>query len=303
MDRLSQLEIFVKIAETHSFSAAAQHLRLSRSMVSRQISALENELGVRLFNRTTRSLTLTEAGQGYFEQIGPVLARIEEANLSVSHLQATPRGRLRVNAPVSFGTLHLAPALPDFLDKYPDIEINLTLNDRIIDLADEGADLAIRIGRLIDSSLVARRLCTSRRVVCGSPDYFARYGIPQSPEDLRHHQCLCYSNISATEEWRFATPDRRPWPVEVKGRLHANNGDVLRAAALRGQGLANLPSMFIGRDLQEGRLVSVLGDFIEQDSAIHAVYPTARFLSPKVRAFIDFLTARFGPDPYWDRVK
>jgi DNA-binding transcriptional LysR family regulator len=301
MDRLAAIEAFVRVAECGSFSKAAERLHSSKSVVSRQVGALEAELGARLLHRTTRALTLTEAGRSYFEQAARILTDLAEANASVGQLQAAPRGRLRVSAPMSFGFLHLAPAVPDFLDRYPDVEIELAMNDRYVDLVDEGFDMAVRIGKLEDSSLVARKLAPARRTVCAAPAYLQARGIPASPDDLKAHECLCYSNVGLSQEWRFVRPDGRPWPVEVRGRLHANNGDALRAAALRGFGLAVLPSFLVGHDFQSGALVSVLDAFMAQDSAVHAVYPHARHLSPKVRAFVDFLAERFSPDPYWDR--
>jgi DNA-binding transcriptional LysR family regulator len=303
MDHFSSMEAFVRVAEAKSFTAAAKRMRLSKSLVSRQVAALEAELGVRLLQRTTRSLTLTEAGERYFEASQRILAQLEEAKLSVSTLQAAPRGRLLVNAPMSFGFLHLAPVLPQFLERHREIEIEMTLNDRFIDLIEEGFDMAVRIGRLPDSSLVARKLAPLRRTVSASPAYLARHGTPAVPDDLKAHECLCYSNLARSEEWRFVHADGRPWPVEVKGRLRANNGDALRAAALQGAGIANLPSFIIGADLQAGRLVSLLADYVPQDAAIYAVYPHSRHLSPKVRAFTEFLAQRFGPVPYWDLVQ
>ncbi|AXK81157.1 LysR family transcriptional regulator [Pseudolabrys taiwanensis] len=303
MDRLAALEAFVKVAETQSFSEAARRLRASKSVVSRQIAALEAELGARLFQRTTRSMTLTEAGRGYFERASRILADLEDANLSVTQLQATPRGQLRVNAPMSFGLLHLAPALPDFLARYPEVDVALTMNDRFVDLIDEGFDLAVRVGKLEDSSLVARKLAPVRRTVCASPDYLKARGIPQTPDDLTHHDCLCYSNLSMAHEWRFVTEKGEPWPVEVKGRLNVNNGDALKIAALRGLGFVNLPSFIVGSELQAGTLVTVLDTYIPQDAILSAVYPHSRHLSPKVRAFVDFLAERYGPRPYWDLVE
>ena len=300
MDRLAAIEAFVRVAELGSFSKAADRLHSSKSVVSRQVGALEAELGARLLHRTTRALTLTEAGRSYFEQAARILAELAAANASVGQLQAAPRGRLRVSAPVSFGFLHLAPAGPDFLDRHPDVEIDLVMNDRYVDLVDEGFDMAVRIGTLADSSLVARRLAPARRTICAAPAYLQARGMPASPDDLKAHECLCYSNLGLSQEWRFVRPDGRPWPVEVRGRLHANNGDALRAAALRGFGLAVLPSFLVGRDFQSGVLVSVLEAFMAQDSGVYAVYPHARHLSPKVRAFVDFLAERFGPVPYWD---
>jgi DNA-binding transcriptional LysR family regulator len=300
MDRLRALEAFVRVAEFRSFSEAGRRLRSSKSGISRQVSALEAELGARLFQRTTRSLTLTEVGRGYFERASRILADLEEADLSVSQLQLAPRGRLRVNAPMSFGFLHLAPAIPDFLESYPELEIDMVMNDRFVDLVDEGFDVAVRIGRLEDSSLVARKLAPARRVICGSPAYLQARGIPNSPDDLTTHECLSYSNVAVANEWRFVAPDGRPWPVEVKGRLSTNNGDALVAAALKGLGLINQPTFLAGRHLQNGALVSVLDQFVPQEAAVRAVYPHSRHLSPKVRAFVDFLVERFGPRPYWD---
>lgn len=301
MDRLAALEAFAKVAETQSFSEAARRLRSSKSAVSRHVAALEADLGARLFHRTTRSLTLTEAGRDYFARTSRVLADLEEANASVTQLQAAPRGRLRVNAPMSFGFLHLAPALGDFLARYPEIELDVTLTDRFVDLIDEGVDVAVRIGSLTDSSLVARRLAAIRRVLCASPDYLNRRGVPQTPDDLKSHDCLSNTNINITREWRFIHPDGKPWPIEVKGRMSANSGDMLRVAALHGHGFVQLPTFIVGDDLRAGTLVSVLDPYIAQDLTLNAVYPTARHLSPKVRAFVDFLAERFGGDkPYWD---
>lgn len=301
MDRLAALEAFTKVAETQSFSEAARRLRSSKSAVSRHVAALETDLGARLFHRTTRSLTLTEAGRDYFARTSRILADLEEANASVTQLQAAPRGHLRVNAPMSFGFLHLAPALGDFLARYPEIELDVTLSDRFVDLVDEGVDVAVRIGSLTDSSLVARRLASIRRVLCASPDYLARRGVPQTPDDLKSHDCLSNTNINITREWRFVHPDGKPWPIEVKGRMSANSGDMLRVAALHGHGFVHLPTFIVGDDLRAGALVSVLDPYIAQDLTLNAVYPTARHLSPKVRAFVDFLAERFGGDkPYWD---
>jgi DNA-binding transcriptional LysR family regulator len=303
VDRLAALEAFVKVAETRSFSEAARRLRSSKSAVSRYVAALEGQLGARLFHRTTRSLTLTEAGRGYYDRASRILSDLEEANLSVSQLQTAPRGRLRVNAPMSFGFLHLASAIGDFLSRYPEVEVDMTANDRFVDLVEEGFDVAVSIGSLEDSSLVARKLAPVRRVICASPDYLKAHGTPASPDDLKTHACLCNSNLPAGREWRFVTEDGKPWSVQVKGRLTANNGDALKIAALQGLGFSNLPTFIVGSDLQAGALVTVLDKFIPQDLTLNAVYPHSRHLSPKVRAFVDFLAERFGPRPYWDLVE
>ena len=303
MDRLAAIEAFVRVAETQSFSDAARLLGTSKSAVSRAVSGLEATLGARLLHRTTRALTLTEVGRGYLERANRILADLAEADSAVSQLQSAPRGRLRVNAPMSFGFLHLAPLLPALLARYPELAVDITMNDRFVDLVDEGFDVAVRIGTLADSSLISRRLAPIRRVLCATPGYLAAHGVPVLPDDLRAHQCLCNSNLPAGREWRFTAPDGRSLPVEVSGRLSANNGDALRVAALAGLGLVNLPSFIVGGDLQAGTLVSVLAPFIRQDLALHAVYPHARHLSPKVRAFVDFLAESFGPSPYWDLVE
>ncbi len=300
MDRLAMMEAFVRVAELRSFSGAAQRLRRSKSLVSRQVAALEGELGVRLLHRTTRALTLTEAGHGYLTRAAAILADVEEADRCVTELQAAPRGHLRVDAPTSFGVLHLVPAITGFFCRYPEIDIDLSLTDRFIDLVDEGVDVAIRIGRLADSSLVARRIAPARRVICGSPGYLEAFGLPRTPDDLKQHRCLAYTNMTTAQDWPLVAADGRPWPVDIAGRLRSNNGDALRAAALRGIGLVSLPSFIVGADIQAGTLVSVLGDYLNQDMAIHAVYPHSRHLSPKVRAFVDFLVEQIGPDPYWD---
>ena len=301
MNRLSVIESFVKVAELHSFSQAAARLNTSKSVVSRHVAALEAQLGLRLFHRTTRSLTLTEAGRGYFERVSQILLDLQDADQAVSHLQMTPRGRLKVSAPMSFGFLHLAPALADFLGEYPELEVDVTMSDRFVDLVEEGFDLAVRIGALADSSLIAKRIAPIRRVICASPRYLAAHGTPDVPQDLRAHQCLCNSNQpGGGHEWRFTMPDGKSATVQVKGRLALNNGDALRVAALNDLGLVDIPTFIVGGDLKAGTLVSVLDAHVPQSLALHAVYSHARHLSPKVRAFIDFLASRFGPRPYWD---
>ena len=301
MNRLSAIESFVKVAELKSFSQAAARLNTSKSVVSRHVAALEAQLGLRLFHRTTRSLTLTEAGRGYFERVSQILLDLQDADQAVSHLQTTPRGRLKVSAPMSFGFLHLAPALADFLGQYPELEVDVTMSDRFVDLVEEGFDLGVRIGALADSSLIAKRIAPIRRVICASPRYLAAHGTPEVPQDLRAHQCLCNSNQpGGGHEWRFTMPEGKSVIVPVKGRLALNNGDALRVAALNDLGLVDLPTFIVGGDLKAGTLVSVLDAHVPQSLALHAVYSHARHLSPKVRAFIDFLGTRFGPRPYWD---
>ena len=300
MPDLSAMAVFARVVEMESFTRAAEELRLSKSAVSKQVSRLEDRLGVRLLNRTTRRLSLTEAGAAFYEGCRKTLSEAEAAEQAVTHLAMTPRGVLKVNVPMSFGFLHVGPALPDFLGRCPELELDLDLNDRRVDLVEEGYDVAVRIGLLADSSLVARRLAPSRLLLCAAPGYLAAHGRPAAPEDLAGHDCLVYSYRSAGSQWHFRGPDglRR---VKVAGRLRVNNGDTLLAAALGGLGIALLPSFIAGDDLRAGRLERVLPGWREaEEPSVHAVYPASRNLSPKVRVFVDFLAARFGEPPYWD---
>ena len=300
MDRLDAMTTLVAAVDAGSLSGASRALGMPLATVSRKVSDLEQHLRTQLLIRSSRRLTLTEAGAGYFERVGRALADLEDADLAVGQLQAAPRGRLRVSAPMSFGFLHLAAAIPDFLALYPEVVVDCAMSDRFVDLVEEGFDIAVRIGALEDSSLIARRLAPVRRVVCASPDYIARRGRPETPSDLEKLDGLTNSNFDAFQEWRFVSQEGKPWPIEMRGRFGANNGDALRVAALRGLGFAYLPTFIVGADLRSGALVSVLEDFIEQDMFLSAVYPHARHLSPKVRALVDFLARRFGPRPYWD---
>ncbi|MBP2315809.1 LysR family transcriptional regulator [Azospirillum soli] len=299
MDRLDDMLAFIKVVDSKSFTAAAERLNLSKSVVSRRIAELENRLGARLLNRTTRKLSLTEVGQAYYDRCTRILADLEEAEQAVADLHAAPRGRLRVNAPVSFGILHLAPAVAEFLERYPSIEIEMDLNDRYVDLIDEGYDLAVRIGRLRDSSLIAKRLAPNRQVVCASPAYLEKHGTPQTPEELSNHNCLIYTNVPTAEQWQFRVGDQTR-NVRVSGSLRANNGDLLREAAIAGVGIIVMPTFLCGDALAKGELQCLLLDYYATESNVYAVYPQNRHLSPKVRAFVDFLAERFGPKPYWD---
>lgn len=300
LDSLREMALFARLVEAGSLTRAARQLGLSKSAVSKQLGRLEDRLGARLLNRTTRRQALTEVGRLFYEHCARLLAEAEAAAAAVSNLQAAPRGLLKVNSPMSFGVLHLAPAIPDFLALYPEMQIEMSLSDRMVDLLDEGFDVGVRVGRLTDSSLVARRLAPARRVVCGAPAYFARHGRPRHPADLKRHACLRYTNLSSSEEWHFPNSAGAVESVQVTGPLAANNGEALRAAALAGLGLVMAPTFIVGPDLLAGRLETVLDGFVDESSAIHAVYPHKRHLSAKVRAFIDFLAERFGPRPYWD---
>jgi DNA-binding transcriptional LysR family regulator len=302
MDKLAGMAVFARVVEARSFSAAATQLGMSRSAVSKAIAGLEDRLGARLLNRTTRRLALTEIGQAFYERCARIVAEAEEAELAVSRLQATPRGTLRVAAPVSFGTLHLAPALPDFMVRHPDLRVEIDLADRIVDLIEEGYDLALRIAALPDSSLVARRIADNHMVVCAAPSYWRRRGRPSEPRGLARHACITYAYHRTPNEWPFAGPDGR-FTVRVDGPLMSNNGDLSLAAALAGLGVVMLPCFLCGSDLAAGRLEQVLGEWMPPPTGIHAVYPPGRHLSAKVRAFVDFLVERFGPQPAWDAAR
>lgn len=290
---------FVQVVEGHSYSMAARVLGVTRSAVSRQIAGLEDRLGTRLLNRTTRRLSLTEAGAVYYESCTHILGEARAAERAVMDLDEAPRGLLRVNAPMSFGLGPLGPALAEFTAAHPALKIELTLDDRVVDLVGEGYDMAIRIADLPPSSLVARRLAVNRRLVCAAPAYLARAGRPERPEDLSRHACLGYSYLATGNDWYFRGPDG-PIAVRIDPILSVNNGDVLRQLAVAGRGITLSPTFIAGDDLRSGALVPLFADWSEADTGIFAVYPHSRHLSPKVRAFVDFLAARFGPAPYWD---
>ena len=300
MERLDAMAVYARVVEAESFSGAARALGLSKSAVSKQISRLEDRLGLRLLNRTTRRLSLTEAGAAFYQGCQRVVAEAEAAEAAVTELASAPRGRLRVNAPMSFGVRHISPALPEFLRRYPELAIDLTLNDRVVDLVEEGFDVGIRIAPLADSGLVVRRLASSRLVLSAAPAYLDARGAPRDIDELEGHTCLIYSYQATGEAWRMSGPEgeRR---LKVSGPLKVNNGDAILAAALGGLGVALLPGFICGDDLRAGRLVRVLPDWaMASGGAISAVYPAARHLSPKVRVFVDFLVERFGDQPYWD---
>ncbi|MBK3659827.1 LysR family transcriptional regulator [Bradyrhizobium diazoefficiens] len=302
LDRLTSLEVFAKVAANGSLSGAARAMGLSQTMVTKHVASLEARLGIKLFHRTTRRLSITEAGRLYLESSERILADMETADAAVARERIEPRGSLRVNVPVVFGTRQIAPLIAEFSERHPEVTVELGLNDRLVDLAEEGWDLAIRIGKLRDSSMVARKLAPNRLVVCASPSYLAKHGAPRRVADLATHNCLGYtlSQQASAAEWLFGADGEIR--VQVSGNLRANNGDALRAATLAGQGLARQPTFIVADDLRAGTLVALPLDQPEiQSSAVHAVYLPDRRPPAKVRAFIDFLAAQFSPDPPWDR--
>jgi DNA-binding transcriptional LysR family regulator len=298
-DALQEITVFARIVATGSLSAAARDLAMSPAFVSRRLAALEARLGVRLVNRTTRSLHLTDEGAAYHETCVRLIAEIEEADAAVSAGRAEPRGILRVALPASFGNQHVAPLVPRFAQRYPDVQLALSLSDRTVNVVEEGFDLAIHIADLADSSLAARKLAPNRRVVCASPAYLQRHGAPRTPEELAQHNCL------ATEfamNWEYRDPDGKPGSVRVTGRYVCDNWEVLREWALAGLGVALKSTWDVRRHLEDGSLVSLLpGYTFATDVAIYAVYPHRRHLPAKTRAFIEFLAESFGPEPYWDK--
>lgn len=299
MDVLGAMNVFRTVADKGGFSTAAKQLGISKASVSKQVAALEDRLGARLLNRTTRQLSLTEVGQGYLDRIRQILDDVTETETAVSRHHAAPCGTIRVSAPMSFGLLHLSPALCDFMARYPDLSVDLTLNDRRVDLVEEGFDVALRIGALADSSLIARRIAPARLAVCATPAYWDAHGRPATPDDLVHHNACVYTIVDRPDVWSFIGPDG-PQSVKVSGRLRANNGQVLRDAAVSGHAVILSPTFLVGPDLRTGRLERVLENYPAKEAGIFAVYPPGRHLSAKVRAFVDFLVERFGPEPAWD---
>jgi DNA-binding transcriptional LysR family regulator len=301
MDKLTSIKAFTRVVEHGGFASAARDLQLSRSAVSKYVIDLERDLGVQLLVRTTRSTSTTENGQAYYERCVAILADLEEADRAVTQLQAEPRGTLRVNAPMSFGTLHLGPAIADFMTKYPALQIQLILSDQQIDAVQEGFDVTLRIADLASSSLVARKIAPARRAICAAPAYLTERGTPKHPDDLRNHDCLAYGHLATGNQWKLTGPDGDHW-IRIPWTLCSNNAEVLRDAAVRGRGIALLPSFIAGADLQKGNLRTVLTDYTTPEISIYAIYPETRYLSVKVRVFIDFLIDRFGGRPYWDLI-
>jgi DNA-binding transcriptional LysR family regulator len=299
-DTLSEMSVFSRVVAAGSLSGAARELGLSPAMVSRRVAALEGRLGVRLINRTTRSLRLTDEGASYYDTCTRLLAEIEEADAAVSAGRVEPQGILKVALPASFGNRHIAPLVPDFAARYPKVQLALSLSDRNVNLLEEGFDLAIRIAHLEDSSLAARKLAPNTRIICASPEYLRRHGTPRTPQDLAAHNCL--STTDFTTSWEYKGPDGAPGSVRVSGRYVCDNWEVLREWALAGLGVALKSTWDVRRHLEEGALVSLCpGYSFDTDVAIYAVYPHRRFLPAKTRVFIEFLADSFGPEPYWDK--
>lgn len=301
LDRVTSMQVFVRVAALGSFSAAGRALQLSQTMVTKHVAALESRLGVKLLHRSTRSLVLTEAGRSYLAACERILSEIEEAEASASLDRIEPRGTLRLNVPLTFGFREIVPALAEYSALHPAVTVDLGLADRVVDLIEEGWDLAIRIGQLKDSSLVTRRLAPCRTIVCAAPSYLDKHGSPQSPKDLTHHNCLGYTLPSAVNASRWLFGPEGDVAVPVKGNLRANNGDALLAAALAGQGVIYQPTFLVGDSLRDGRLMRLLPEVETQEFGIHAVFPSGRQAPAKVRVLVEFLAKRFAPEPAWDQ--
>jgi DNA-binding transcriptional LysR family regulator len=295
MDRLTSMSIFVRVVALGGFAAAAREADISATMAAKHVQALEARIGSRLLNRTTRRQSLTEVGQVYYERCKKLLAEIDAAESSVSQLRAAPRGTLRITAPVTFGTKRLVPALAELLRAYPDVNVDLQLNDRVVDLIDEGFEAALRVGHLKDTQLVARPLDPYRSMLCASPDYVRRRGRPRTPQDLLAHDCLGFSFAGIRGRWRFSR-DGEEQTVTFTPRLRANNGEGLRQAALAGVGIVLQPEVLLADDVRENRLVRILPTWKLPARPLHLVYLRDRQATPKLQCFIDFIVERFKAD-------
>ena len=300
MNELTQIKSFVALVESGSISKAAERMDIAVSAVSRRLKELESSLGVQLVQRTTRKMHITEAGEKFYRRCGRLLDDLEEAKHEASNTATALSGTLRIATPLSFGVAHLSPAIAAFMHLHPQIKIELDMSDRRIDLVEEGLDLAIRIGTLEDSSLMARKLASVRHVVCASPDFLNRHGIPSTPQDLSALPALCYGNLSQPDTWHYHDKDSKPGQVKVPMRMRANNGDALVEAAIAGLGVLCEPSFIVHGSVERGVLKPLLTDYQWNPMGIFAVYPQTKHMPTRVRAFIDFLVSSFGDTPYWE---
>jgi DNA-binding transcriptional LysR family regulator len=299
MDRLGAMQVFSQVVESGSFAAAADKLAVSTSAASRHVAELEAHLNTRLLNRTTRKVSLTESGRAFYERCVQLLADLEEAEQEASRAAVVPRGTIRLTCSVNFGARHVAPAIAAFLVRHPEVRFDVSLSDRMVDLVEEGFDLAVRIGPHGSENLVARPLGKTRIVPCASPAYLAAHGAPAVPEDLVRHNCLTYEYVSPRNLWRFRDHAGAERSVRIGGNLHSNNGDLLAEAAACGAGIVFEPAFIVGPDVRAGRLVPLLQDFEPASFPIFAAYPSRKHLSAKVRLFVEFLAARFADSQDW----
>lgn len=300
MDRLESDRMFVAVMETGSFTAAAGRLGTSSGQASKLVSRLESELGVRLLSRTTRAVSATEAGQAYFDRLRPLLEEFDNLDAAVRDASRAPRGRLRLTAPLTFGTIEIAPALNGFAASFPQIELDVSFSDRVVNLVDEGFDLAVRVGQPDDSSMIARKLCDVRIVVIGSPAYLEHRGEPQTPGDLSRFDCIIDTNFRDPDRWPFRDAGGDPVSVGVGGRIRYSNAEACLKAAEAGLGLACVPSFIAGEAVRTGRMRRVLHSFEADPYVVHALYPHSRHLAAKVRVLVDFLVERYRGTPAWE---
>jgi DNA-binding transcriptional LysR family regulator len=299
MDRYQEMSSFVAVVDSRSFVGAANATGQSTTAVSRHVGELEQRLGVRLLQRTTRRLSVTPEGEAFYSRCKEVLAAIEEAESEVTTQSVEPSGLIRVNAPLTFGVLHLAPLWGRFIEQYPKVAFDVTLSDRVVDLVEEGYDLAVRITRMPNSTLVSRKLASSRLVLCASRRYLDTHGVPTDPHDLSGHRVISYSYLASGDEWQFQGPGG-PVSVRVSAKFHTNNGDTCRVAALAGQGIILQPDFLVADDIRRGGLVELMPEYRAVEIGIYAVYPTRKHLPLKLRRLVDFLVAAFH-DPPWQR--
>ena len=300
MDKFQEMRVFSAVVDASSFVAAADSLGMSKAAVSRYVSELEQRLGVRLMHRTTRKLSLTPEGEVFLARCRDILASIESSEAEISTRSVTASGLLKVSVPVSFGIRHLAPLWSEFLSDHPQVTLDVQLADRVIDLVDEGFDLAVRIARLPDSSLISRQLASTRLVLCAAPSYLKRRGTPAHPSELAQHDVLGYSLMAMGDQWQFTGPEG-PVSVKVRPRMWTNNGDSCVAASLAGAGIQLQPNFLIDRELASGQLVEILPQFRSADLGIYAVYPSRKFVLPKVRVLVEFLASKLGQAPWMER--
>ncbi len=299
MDRFQEMRAFAAVVDAGSFVAAADALDISKAAISRQVADLEARLGVRLLNRTTRRLSLTDEGEVFYARAKELLGSLDEMESEVAARSGHAEGILKVTAPVSFGLLHLAPLWPGFMAKHPRVRLEVMLADRFVDLVEEGMDLAVRIARLESSSLVSRRLSSTRLILCASPKYLKKHGRPRHPADLARHAVIAYSLLSVGDDWQFTGPEGLVH-VRVQPRMRTNSGDTCRAVALGHEGIVLEPSFMLADDLAAGRLVQVLPDYRSLEMGIYAVYPSRKFVAPKVRVLIDYLADAFKNGTWTD---
>ena len=301
VDHFNAIPYFIAVVDNKGFSPAAHALGISKSAISKRITQLEAYLGVRLLHRTTRKISLTEAGSRYYEYAVKANVEAQNAEDAVSQLQGEPQGKLKINAPMSFGLIHMAGLIPEFLLRYPKISIDLVMDDIAVDLIEHGFDVAIRNGELEDSSLIARRLAPIHSIVCASPEYIDKHGAPSSPIELTEHNCLLYSYSTNKDQWQFNRGDNDV-SIKVSGNYRVNNSEGLKQAVIRGLGVARLPSFVAGDAIREGTLVNIFPDYRMPAKKVYAIYPERNYLPAKVRAFLDFSIEYFGEDnPYWDK--